>query len=161
MSKIYFGKTTMTHGIKGELKCYTDFEKKELVLKNKIPIYINNQKHVISTSRPHQNHYLITIDNLLDINLVEEFRNKAIYIERSDLNLEENDYLIEDLIGMNVKEGEELLGKVTDIRYNKGGLLLHIKNSSSFYIPYQDNFIDKVDLEKETIYVKNAKGLML
>ena len=63
MNRLYFGYTTMTHGIKGELKCYTSFEQKEKVLTKKFPVYINGTRHEITSARPHKNHYLITIDS--------------------------------------------------------------------------------------------------
>ena len=31
-NKLYFGYTTQSHGLKGELKCFYDFERKDLVL---------------------------------------------------------------------------------------------------------------------------------
>ena len=82
MSKIYFGYTTSTFGLKGELKCFTDFERKDLVLKKNHPIYIKDQKHTLSSIRAHKGCFLIRIDNHEDINEVEEFRHQKIFIER-------------------------------------------------------------------------------
>ncbi len=161
MSKIYFGYITSTHGLKGELKCFSTFERTDLVFKPNFPIYINDHQHLITSSRPHKTFTLITIDNLKDINLVEQFRHQKIYIERHDLPLKENEFLFMDLIGFTVSEDGKKLGKVTEIRYNNGGILLNVASSSSFLIPYQDFYIKKIDWLKGQIEVKNAKGLML
>lgn len=161
MNKLYFGYTTMTHGIKGELKCYTSFEQKEKVLTEGFPIYINETCHKITSARSHKNHYLITIDNLKDINLVEEYRNQKIYIVRDDLHLKEEEFLFFDLIGFSIMEMEENLGIVKDILYNNGGIYLEVLNKRTYYIPWQDAFILSVDTKNKQILVQNTKGLML
>lgn len=161
MSKIYFGKTTMTHGLKGELKFFTDFSQKERALKSNFPVYIKGVLHNITNVRPHKNYYLITLDNKNDINEVEEFRNQAIFIEEEDLKLQENEIILETLINYIVKENEIVLGKVMDIMYNKGGILLEVLGNKKFYIPYNDNFVKKIKKETKEIIVKNAKDLIL
>ena len=161
MNKLYFGYTTMTHGIKGELKCYTTFEQKEKVLTKGFPIYIKEVRHEITSARPHKNHYLITIDHLKDINLVEDYRNQNIYIDRMDLHLKEEEFLFSDLVGFSIIEKEEILGIVQDILYNKSGIFLEVKNEKKYYIPWQDAFILKVNTKNKQILVQNTKGLML
>lgn len=161
MTKLYFGYTTMTHGIKGELKCFTDFEKKEIVLKENFPIIIEDKIYKITKVRAHKDYYLITINDLNDINLVENFRHKKIYIAKEDLKLGKDEFLIQELIGFSIIENEEELGKVKEIRYNKNGSLLSIKGNKNFFIPYQDEFIKKVDFKNKQIFTTNAKGLIL
>lgn len=159
MNKIYFGKTTMTHGLKGELKLYTEFSLKEKVLKKDFPIYIANQLHHLSNIRFFKNHYLIEIDNLKDINLVEEFRHQKIYILENDLHLKENEFIIEKLLDYSVFEEDIFLGKIREIIYNKNGYLILVFNETHFYIPFNDYFILKIIDEKKCVLVKNTKGL--
>ncbi len=161
MNKIYFGHITMTHGIKGELKLYTDFSLKEKVLKIGFPIYIKGICHKISSVRPHKNCYLITIDEKKDINLVEEFRSQDVFVEISDIPLKEEEVIIETIKGYQVIENEEILGNVTDILYNKNGILLQVQGRKKFYIPYQDSFVKQIDKKESKIIVTNGKGLML
>lgn len=161
MNFIFVGRTTMTHGIKGELKFYTDFSRKDLILKKDFPIYIQNQLHTITSCRPHKNHYLITIDGKKDINLVEEFRNQKLFILESDLHLKEEDVLFELLEGFEIFENGNLLGKVSNVLYNKGGVLLEIKNEKKFFLPYQESFIDSVSKKERKIFVRNVKGFFL
>lgn len=157
--ELYLGYTTMSHGIKGELKFYPELYEFNKFAHLKLPVFINGQTHTITSVRQHKNHYLIRIDALEDINLIEEFRNQKIYVKREDLKLPNNDYLVSELIGYFVIEDQVELGKVSDIRYNNGGILLQVANK--FYIPYHDNFIKKVLVSEKKIIVANAKGLML
>ena len=111
MSKIYFGYTTSTFGLKGELKCFTDFERKDLVLKKNHPIYIKDQKHILSSIRAHKGCFLIRIDNHEDINEVEEFRHQKIFIEREELELKNGEFLFQDIIGFSICEEGKILGE--------------------------------------------------
>ena len=158
---IYFGYTTSTHGLKGELKLYTDFSMLKQVLTNGFTLYIQNIPLKISHVRFHQNHYLVSFEDLEDINRVENLRHQKVYIQKEDLSLKKDEVLLEELPGFFVKEGEELLGKVIQIVYNKGGVLLKVKNDRIFYIPYRKEFIEKVIAQDQTILVKQAKGLII
>src|SRR5574344_357412 len=135
MNEIYFGHTTMTHGLKGQLKCFSEFEYKDRVLQRDFPIYIKGVLHHISDVQGYKNYYLIRIDNKNDINEVEEFRNQDIYIHRDDLHLEDNEYLLNDLIGYSIIEGNECLGQVKEALKNKAGYLLKIDGYQNFLIP--------------------------
>lgn len=161
MNKIFVGYTTMTHGLKGELKFYTDVSFKDRFLKKDFPIFIHFYPHKITSVRPHKNHYLITIDSLFDINLVENFRNKDVYILESDLQLLENEVVLELLVDFFVYEKEECLGKVNNILYNKGGVLLEIQGKSKFLLPYQPYFIDEIFKKEKKIMVQNVKGYLI
>ena len=160
MSKIYFGYTTKAHGLKGELKCFSDFERKDLVFQKDHPIYIEGEKHIITHVRPHKKCYLIEIDHLKDINEVEDFRHQKIWIERDELSLKDGEFLYQDLIGLVVKENGKSIGKVSDIRYNKSGILLAITGEKKFLIPYVPFYIQKIDWQAKTIAGQNLKGLI-
>lgn len=154
--KLYIGYICGTHGIKGELKVLSDFEKKEIAFKVNNKIMIDNIEHTITSVRYHQNKILITIDSLLNINDVLEYVKKEIYIKRENLNLDS--YLMEDLIGFKIIEDEEL-GIVKNILITKAGYLLEI--DKNFYIPFVPSYIKEVDVKNKKIIVNHAKELRL
>ena len=155
-NKLYLGYICGTHGIKGELKVISDFEKKDIAFKVNNKILIDDEEHVISSVRYHQNKILITIDSLNDINDVLKYLKKDIYIQRD--NLEITGYLMEDLIGFKVVDEKEL-GVVKDILITKAGYLLEVDRN--FYIPFVPYYVKKVLITEKTIYVNNAKELIL
>ena len=163
MEFLFIGKIVDTHGIKGELRIRTDFEKKDVVFKKGTTLYIGNNKieEVINTYRVHKDFDMVTFDGYDNINQVLKYLKENVYVNRDDLELSSADYLLSDLIGMEVIEDEEVLGKVVDYVYNKSNILLVIEGRISFYIPYQGDFILKVDLKNKKIYTNNAKGLIL
>ena len=66
-----------------------------------------------------------------------------------------------DLLGFSIIEEEETLGIVEDILYNKSGIYLKVLKEKTYYIPWQEAFIVRVDKNKKQVLVQNAKGLML
>jgi hypothetical protein len=98
MDLVYVGKVVNTHGIKGELRIISDFEKKELVFKVGNKIIIDSDEHTIRTYRFHIIFDMITIDELDNINDVLCFVGKNVYVSRDSLKLKSSDYLLSDLI---------------------------------------------------------------
>lgn len=165
MNWVYLGKIVNTHGIKGELRILSDFEKKEKVFRQNFPIYIGKEKRkeIIATYRPHKNFDMICYRGVNNINEVLKDKGKNIYITREDLALQKNEYLLEDLISFQIMEDDKIIGKIIDIVYNKAGILLMACNleQKKFYIPNNEAFILKIDLEQKIIWTKNAQGLIL
>lgn len=158
---IYIGKTVSTFGIKGELKVISDFEKCDKAYKIGNKILINNIEHVISGIRYHKNYILLEIDDLKNINNILKYVGFNIYIKRMDLHLEENEFLYKDLINSDVIDNDgSNLGKIIEVEQGVN-LLIKVKGSKEFYIPYVDEYIINFDLNNKKLYTKNAKDLIL
>lgn len=165
MNKEYvcIGKIVNTHGIKGELRLLSDFEKKEKVFLPKMEILIGKERNreIISTYRHHKEFDMVTLEGYTNINEVLKYKGQLVYVKRENLHLSEDEYLLSDLIGLEVYEKEEKLGKGKEIVYNNANILLYIEAEKNFYIPINNNFIKKVDKKNNKIQVENTKGLIL
>lgn len=159
MNKIFVGKITGCHGIKGELKVISDFEYKDRVFTSGFPIIIDDTTYSITTMRVHKNFNLITINDLYDINMVNHLIGKEIYISSDDLKLNDNEYLLNDLIGAKVYDNDENIGIVTDILL--GNIYNFVKVDNSFLIPLNDIYIDHFDKDNKILYTKNGKSLKI
>ena len=153
------GQIVNTFGIKGELKIVSRFEMADKVFKVHNKIMINNNVYEISGMRIHKNNYLVEIDNLKDINLVEHLIGTDVFFNKADLNLGDNDYLISDLVGFVVKEDDKEYGEVTDYDDNKINPVIKVINK--LYIPLKGDFIVKVYNVNKIIYGKNISSLVL
>jgi len=160
MDLVYVGKIVNTHGIKGELRIKSDFERKDLVFKVGNKIIIDQEEHIIRTYRFHKIFDMITIDDLDNINDVLCYVGKNVYVSRDSLKLKESDYLLSDLIGLNVVFNDTVYGIVKDYR-NDLNPLLQIEYDKTYYIPINPNFIKNVDLEKKELIVENIEGLII
>ena len=163
MDYVYIGKIVNTHGIKGELRIKSNFDKKDIVFKPGFTLYLGKGyiKEEIVTYRHHKEFEMVTFKGYDNINQVLNYLKMNVYVRRSDLELSKDDYILDDLIGLTVKENGEMLGKVDEIVYNGINILLSVAGEKNFYIPTNGNFIQKVDLENGIIETEGAKGLIL
>lgn len=163
MNLICIGKIVNTHGIKGEIRILSSFLEKDLVFKPGFKIYIgsNFEEHVIISYRVHKNFDMICLEGLSDINLVLKYKGQKVYINKDDLSLKENEYLLEDLIGMKIICDKEELGIVRDIFDNKAGKLLYVAFAKNYYIPYNNNYIKQVNAKEKKIYGEHIKDLII
>lgn len=161
MNYIYVGEIVNTHGIKGEVRLISNFERKDLIFKKGFNIYIGNNKEnlKINTYRVHKNYDMLTFDGLDDINDVIIYKNEKVYILRSDLD--NSVHLKDDLLGFNVFYNEKNIGKVAYFFNNNAYDIMVLKNDSKEnFVPYLDKFIKNIDYDKKNIYIINMDGLI-
>lgn len=161
MNLIKIGKIVNTHGIKGELRLLSKFPYKDKVFIKNMPIYINKEnKEVITSYRKHKNFDMITLEGYNNINEVLKYKGKVVYINSEDIKLDKDTYLDEEIIGVEVIYQENKKGIVTDIeRYDKTTLLVIKSNDKEYLIPYNNDIIEKIDINNKVIYIKDIKGL--
>ena len=159
MEYINVGKIVNTFGLKGELKIVTHFEIPEKVFVVGNNLYINRVAYKISNVRFHHHNYLVVVNNLKDINEVEYLINQDVFFNKEDLNLNDDEYIISELIDYEVRDNNNYIGKVTD--YDDNSINPLIKVNDKFYIPIKANYIIKVNKLNKVIYVKDVEGLMV
>lgn len=160
---ICVGKIINTFGIKGELKIVSDFEYKERIFKKDFPIYIGEEKikELVNTYRIHKNYDLVLFNSYTNINEVLKYKGSKIYIERKDLKLLNDEYLLSDLIGFNVFDEKLLIGVVIDYEKTVNNILIKVKGEKSFYIPIHSEYIKNIDIENKKIFTNNGSELII
>lgn len=161
MEYLKIGKIVNTHGIKGELRLLSSFPYKDKVFIKGMKIYIDKKKiEVINTYRRHKNFDMITLDGYNNINDVLKYKGLYVYVNKDDINLDNNKYLDEDLIGLDIYVNNEYKGKVNTIeRYDKNVIMSIMNDNKEYLIPYNDNIIEKIDINNKKIIVKDINGL--
>ena len=111
------GKIVNTHGLKGEVRILTEFKYKDRVFIPGMKIYIGKDKicEKINTYRHHKIFEMITMDGYDNINEVLKYKGEYVFVNKCDLVLNENEYLDEDIIGLNVIVDGEYKGRVNRI----------------------------------------------
>ena len=112
--KLQVGVITSTHGIRGEVKVFptTDDAQRFLDLKT---VYLDTGKEELELEiekvKFFKNLVILKFKNYDNINDIEKYKKCPILVTREDaVELEENEYFIADLIGLNAvsDEGENL-----------------------------------------------------
>lgn len=162
---VYIGKIVNTHGIKGEIRILSDFEYKDKVFVPNMKIYIGRKKEqeVIQTYRHHKNFEMITMKGYTNINEVLKYKGLYVYVDKEDLKLSSLEILDSDLINLTVIVEGIKKGTIKDIRKMNGNhKLLEIeteKDSKMILIPYQKEFVSKIDLTNHQIILTPIKGM--
>ena len=134
---VCIGKVINFFGIKGELKILSDFDKKELAFKCSMHIMIKEEWLSITSVRYHKNYILIRVNNLNDINLITKYIGFNVYVRKMDLNLADDEYLLEDLIGATVIDDNDKIGEVIDAyieSFDKNAKILYTNNAKDLII---------------------------
>ena len=163
MNYICIGKIVNTHGIKGEVRLLSNFKYKNKVFKKGMLIYIgkNKEKEVIFSYRPHKQFDMITMEGYININQVLKYKGMKVYINKEDLILKEDEYLDEDLIGLDVMINNKVFGVVKNIeKYPQQNLILVKNSKKEFLIPYVSDIIEEINFEKRYISIQDIKGLV-
>lgn len=165
MKKLRIGKIIATHALKGELKIrsISDFNDERFKVGNKL-ILINDKEEVslnIKKVRFHKGNFLVTFEGLENINLVEKYIGYDVYGYKDDVELDEDEYFYDDLIGCDVYSNDKLLGTVNEISSNGPQDILVFKhNNKKVMIPYVDAYINKVDIENKRIDINLIEGFI-
>ena len=158
------GKIVGTHGVAGMVRIQSWCDSNEFFCKFK-KLFLNENgmgEIVVSSAKPHGNVVIAKLKGYDSIDAAETLRNKIVYVNRNQMNLEEGAYLIQDLIGCSVFDIEngELLGKICDVSKTGANDVWHIENNSKEYlIPKIDDIVKQVDIDNEKVLIKPIKGI--
>ena len=161
MEYVYLGRITNTHGLKGEVRIRSNFKYKDKVFKKGFVLYIGSSKvkEVINSYRPHKEYDMVTLLGIDDIEEVLKYKGSLVFINKDDLNLGTNEYVFEDYISCKCYVNNKEIGIVDTIVDSGNGNYLFVLDNGK-YIPKNDNFIERLDLENKKLYLKNLEGLI-
>ena len=159
------GKILNFRGLNGEAKVgYTKGKDKELSeLKE---VWAKGIKLDIERVRFHKQFAIIKFKQINSIDELMEFKGENIYITKDEMkkSLQDDEYLISDLVGINVfDDSGDLMGVVKSVGNNGGNDILCIVNEKmgkEFLVPFVQELVPIVDLEKNKIVVKLIEGLV-
>lgn len=160
MEYIYLGKLVNTHGIKGEVRILSSFKYKDQVFKIGNTIYIGNRKEpmVINSYRVHKDYDMVTFKDINDINDVLTYKGDEVYFSPDTTTID--GILDTDVIGCDAYT-THYIGKVTDILPSQAHPILVITNENiTNMVPFIDEFISNLDIDKKRIDIKEIEGLI-
>ena len=161
MEKIRLGQITAPVGIKGEIRVYPYLEQTrfsditEVCIESNAPVKIEKL-------RCDKNMLVIKLSGTDTRNEAEALRGKYLYLpEGKDIDLGEDTYLIDKLIGCRVVENGNDLGIISDVITRPAQDIYVVKKpeGNTFSIPAVHEFIKSVDTEAGIITVELPEGL--
>ena len=163
MKKEYLeaGKIVNTHGIKGEVKImpYTDFPE---LLCEFDRLFLDKNEIFIERSRVAKNMVIAKIEGIDTPEQAEKLRNKILYMHHDDLELDDDTYFIQDLIGIEVKDVDTgfVYGKITDVMQTSANDVYVIRgNDKEYLVPAIADVVISTDIENNLITIRPLEGL--
>ena len=160
MKYVLVGRLVNTHGLKGEVRILSSFKYKDRVFKKGMNLYIGKDKicEKITGYRYHKIFDMITMEGYNDINQVLKYKGDYVFVNKEDIELNENEYLDEDIVGLSVYVDDRLIGVVKRIEKHSVNEILVVKNDEKNYlVPYNFDIILSIDLKEKKMCVKNME----
>ena len=157
------GKIVGTHGVRGEMRVECWANSPDFLRKFK-KLYLDEGRASLDVScRPHKNIALMTAKGVSSIEEADLLRGKVLYIDRSDVRLEEGEHFVQDIIGLSVTDADNgtVYGVVKDVLKTGSNDVYEMKapDGKLYYIPVIPDILDRFDFDEEKVYIHPMKGL--
>ncbi len=170
MNYYNIGKIVNTQGVKGEVRvvAITDFPEKRFKVGNRLYARTAKSKTLIPLEvdgvRKHKQFILLHFKGYPTINDVEFLKPSELMIDETSLSnddLKPGEYYYHQIIGLDVYEGDQLVGQVKEILSPGANdvWVVQRKAKKDLLLPKIDSVIKDVDLENHRIMVEIPEGL--
>jgi 16S rRNA processing protein RimM len=165
MKKEYLeaGKIVTTHGIRGEVKIMPYTDTPELLAEfDRLFIGKNKDELIIERSRVFKNMVIAKIKGVDTPEAAEKLRNKLLYMHRDDLELDDDTYFIQDLIGIAVRDADsgKVYGTISDVMQTGANDVYVIKGSDREYlVPAIADVVVSTDIDENIMTIRPLDGL--
>lgn len=165
MKKEYLeaGKIVTTHGIRGEVKIMPYTDTPELLAEfDRLFIGKNKDELIIERSRVFKNMVIAKIEGVDTPEAAEKLRNKLLYMHRDDLELDDDTYFIQDLIGIEVCDADsgKVYGTISDVMQTGANDVYVIKGSDREYlVPAIADVVVSTDIDENIMTIRPLDGL--
>lgn len=159
------GKIINTHGCHGGLKldswCNSPDELAELkrLFLKKGTDYIESR---VLRASVYKQFAVVTLNNVNSMDEALALKGQTVYAMREDFDLEEGEYFIADLTGLEVIDANngKAYGKLVEV-VNRGASDIYVVDTpcGERMVPVVPEFVDRVDLEKG-IFVTPIEGML-
>ena len=156
------------HGIKGEAKVgFTKNQEDFLLMLDKVYVQEGSEYKPLDVEqvRINKNFALFKFKGIDSINDLMEYKGKLLFVDENTIreNLEEDEFLIDELVGLSVfDENDKKLGFVIGVSNNGASDLLSVKTNSKHIclVPFVQAIIREVSIKDKKIVINNLEGLL-
>ena len=162
------GVITTTHGVRGEVKVFPTTDDAERFLDIEY-VLLDTGKELrrlnIQTVKFFKNLAILKFEGVDNINDIEKYKGKSLFVTRENaVELEEDEYYIGDLIGMEVytDDSEERFGVLKDVMETGANevYIITSENHGEVLLPAIHECILDIDVEAKKMKVHLMEGLL-
>jgi len=160
---VLIGRLQRAHGVDGEIamRVLTDFPQR---IRHGKQVFVgeNHQQMIIESVRPKAELLLLTFKGITTREAAQELTNLEVFVEARNLpKLPEGKYYHHQILGLQVYEGEELLGYISEIIETGANdvFAVRLMSGGELLIPNIPEVVLAVELEEKRMLVHLLEGL--
>ncbi|MCL2366185.1 MAG: ribosome maturation factor RimM [Oscillospiraceae bacterium] len=154
------GKIVNTHGMRGEVKIMPWADSPEFLMGFE-HVFIDNAPVKILSSRAHKGCVIATLEGVSDIESAIRLKNRIVFIDRDEVELEEGQHFIADLVGLTAIDAKtgSTLGILKDVMSLPSNNVYLIKGEREILVPAVPEFVSEIDMESGIIKLTLIEGM--
>ena len=161
------GKILNFHGVKGEAKLGYS-KNREDFLCNLDSVFIKKNGEYFELKISHIKFTpkcaIIKFEGIDSLNEILEYKGELVFVDETAARefLEEDEFLIDELVGLGVYDNESKVGTVVGVSNNGASDLLSVKTLSKkiCLVPFVKAIVLSVDIKNKRIQINNMEGLL-
>jgi len=162
------GKILNFHGIQGEAKVGFSKGQEDFLLSLDVVFVKKNNEYLplkVVRSRLNKTFALVKFEGINSINDLMEYKGELLFVEEDTIRekLEEDEFLIDELVGLSVFDTEDKkLGFVVGVSNNGANDLLSVKTNSKkiCLVPFVKAIVVNVSIKDKKVVINNLEGLL-
>ena len=164
---ISVGKILNFHGVRGEAKVGYSRNQQEFMKSLKNVFILKDTDYLpftIKSIKFNNKFAIIKFAGIDSVNEIIEYKNCLIFVDESTIreNLDEDEFLIDELVGMKVLCEGKQVGIVIGVSNNGVNDLLSVKSNTQnvSLVPFVKAIVLDVNIKKKEVIVDNIQGLI-
>jgi len=164
---ISVGKILNFHGVRGEAKVgYSKGQQDFLNTLESVYVQINNEykELFIETVRFNNKFALIKFKGINTVNDIVLYKSCLLFVKEETIreNLDEDEFLIDELVGMSVMADGEKVGVVVGVSNNGSSDFLSVMTPSKkvSLVPFVKAIVPNVSIKDREVTINNIEGLL-
>lgn len=155
--KILIGNILRPQGIQGEIKL-SNFTDGLDQIKNIKSVYIEDKMFSVMKLSLRDNALFLFLSGIYDRDTAELYRGKNVYVDREELENEDDSFFIEDIVGCDLKlSSGKTIGKIKDVISSATDIFVLDSIEGEAYMPFVKELNANVDIENKIIVVDSKK----
>ena len=157
--RIEIGRIARAHGIRGEVVIVTHDPQSEIVGEVET-LWIGGSERRVTGARGTHRGWLVQLEGVATRNDAEALRGQLVEVDRSVLELADDEVLLADLVGCRVVRTDGApWGTIAAIEGGMQDLLVIHDGEVERLLPLVDEFVTQIDLDNGVVTVDPPEGL--
>ena len=158
------GKIVNRHGLNGTVKVMPWCDSPDFLCE--FETLYRGTKHIpmtVERAAVQKNAVLIKFAGVDTPEAADALRNAVLFMDRNDVELDEDSYFVQDLLGMTVQDADSgtVYGKLTDVLQTGANDVYEVtaENGRKLLVPVIPQVVLKIDDETDTVLIRPLEGL--